>query len=209
MTSEITQRFVAVPLAVLLVAQAPATQRHAVANHFSLPPILKAAPSAPSANVVSNGGFESGKIDGGWIACGGAAAYVTVAPARAGAFAQYSGMRDGRGEPAGDSGVCRAIRIPAGAVLSADLYQLSNEGDTRFAYQEADLLDQRGNIVVNLYRAANYAPRWIRGSWNLGAYAGNTYWLYFGVHGDGYANATTQQFLTNVVLTGRTAPPHE
>ncbi|MBV9262695.1 MAG: hypothetical protein JO324_00125, partial [Candidatus Eremiobacteraeota bacterium] len=162
----------------------------------------KPTATASPDNLVANGRFESGKIDGGWIQCGTQPAYVTTAPVRTGSFAQYSGTRDGRGEPDGDSGVCQAVRIPPDAVLVAELYQLSNEPDARFAYQEADLLDQRGDIVVNLYRAVNDSPRWSRGRWNLAAYAGSTYWLYFGVHGDGFAKATTQQFVGNVVLTG-------
>ncbi len=198
-----------VPFAMMLLAQASLVQRHATANHFQLPAILRASSGSATGNVLSNGGFESGKIDGGWIQCGAAAAYVTAAPSRPRSFAQYSGTRDGRSEPAGDSGVCQAVRIPIGAILTADLYQLSNEADTRFAYQEADLLDQRGNVVVNLYKAVNNAPRWVRGSWNLSGYAGNTYWLYFGVHGDGYGNAATQQFLDDVVLTGSAAPRTE
>jgi hypothetical protein len=38
--------------------------------------------------------------------------------------------------------------------------------------------------------------------WNLGAFAGRTYWLYFGVHGDGYSSLSTQQFLDDVRLAG-------
>jgi len=205
----LSARFLVAPLAVALVAQTPSPGRHIVSNRFVLPAILKATATASSDNLVSNGNFEGGKIDEGWIECGTQPAYVTIGPARAGSFALYSGTRDGRGEPDGDSGVCQAVRVPAGAVLTAELYQLSNEPDARFAYQEADLLDQRGNIVVNLYRAANDSPRWTRGSWNLGAYAGNTYWLYFGVHGDGYAKATTQQFVTKVMLTGSASPRPE
>ncbi|MBV9233699.1 MAG: hypothetical protein JO030_06630 [Candidatus Eremiobacteraeota bacterium] len=191
-------------LALVLLAEVP-LQRHAVAQQFRLPATLDAA----ARPTVRNGDFASRKIDGGWIDCGTAPASVSVAPARPGAFAQYSGMRGGRGEPEGDSGVCQAIRVPRDGLLQADLYELSNERDTRFAYQEADLLDRRGNVVVNLYKTVNNVPRWARGTWNLGAYAGNTYWLYFGVHGDGYENATTEQFVRRVVLTGRASSPRE
>ena len=195
-------------LIAVLLAQTAAPQRHAVPQHFRLPAVLSVG-AAPANAGIGNGDFANGKIDGGWIECGTAPAYVTAAPSRPGRFAQYSGARDGRGEPRGDSGVCQAIRVRPGAVLSADVYQLSNEPDTRFAYQEADLLDRRGNVVVNLYKSVNNVPRWRHGTWNLGAYAGNAYWLYFGVHGDGYGNATTQQFVHRVALTGSASAPRE
>ncbi len=98
------------------------------------------------------------------------------------------------------------MTIPRGALLTARLYQLSNEPDASFAYQEGDLLDDRGNVVVNLYKSVNNRAAWVLGRWNLAAYAGRTLWLYFGVHGDGYAKRSTQQFVDDVILTGATGP---
>ena len=45
------------------------------------------------------------------------------------------------------------------------------------------------------------------GRWNLGAYAGRTVWIYFGVHGDGYSKRSTQQFLDDVNLTSAASAP--
>jgi|SRR6516225_5988403 hypothetical protein len=185
-------------------------QRHAVAGHFNVPRVPAASATARNArNLITNPGFESGQIDGGWYQCGDSPAFVTRTHPHNGAYDEYSGTRSGTGEPLGNSGVCQAIAIPAGASLTAHVYQLSNELDTRYAYQEADLLDDRGNVVVNLYKSVNYRPAWVRGTWNLGAYAGRTYWLYFGVHGDGYQKLATQQFVDDVTLTGGTSPSRE
>ncbi len=98
------------------------------------------------------------------------------------------------------------MTVPVAGLLTARLYQLSNEGGATFAYQEADLLDDRGNVVVNLYKAVNYKAAWVLGKWNLTAYAGRTFWLYFGVHGDGYPKLSTQQFVDDVVLTSASSP---
>ena len=185
-------------------------QRHAVAGHFNVPRVPAASATARNArNLITNPGFESGQIDGGWYQCGDSPAFVTRTHPHNGAYDEYSGTRSGTGEPLGNSGVCQALAIPAGASLTAHVYQLSNELDTRYAYQEADLLDDRGNVVVNLYKSVNYRPAWVRGTWNLGAYAGRTYWLYFGVHGDGYQKLATQQFVDDVTLTGGTSPSRE
>lgn len=197
--------------ALILAGQTtPATQRHVVAGHFNVPAV-NALPQSTSTsqNLVGNPGFETGRIDGGWYQCGDVAAYTTAAHPHTGAFDQYSGTRNGAGEPQGNSGVCQPVAIPTGAILTAWLYQLSNEPDASFAYQEADLLDDRGNVVVNLYKAVNNRSAWVRGIWNLAAFSGRKYWLYFGVHGDGDPKFSTQQFLDDVTLTGSSSPPPE
>jgi hypothetical protein len=184
--------------------------RQAVPSHFDVPPSHGAVTvTNPTNNAVTNGDFESGKIDGGWFQCGDFTAYTTTQHPHGGSYDEYSGTPSGVGEPLGDSGVCQAITIPVGAVLTAQLYQLSNEPDATFAYQEADLLDDSGNVVINLYKTVNNRAQWLRGTWNLDAYAGRTFWLYFGVHGDGYQKLTTQQFLDDVLVTGSTSPPDE
>ncbi len=194
---------VAALLLLVLVGAAPGgEQRHTVAGHFKLPRLPASRPSSsPSLNVVTNSSFESGSIDGGWYQCGDVNAYATTEHPYLGRYEEYSGLPSGAGEPLGNSGVCQRVTIPQTGVLTARLYQLSNENGTALAYQEADLLDDRGNVVVNLFRAVNNRPEWVLGRWNLGAYAGRTLWIYFGVHGDGYPKLSTQQFLDEVTLT--------
>ncbi len=79
--------------------------------------------------------------------------------------------------------------------------QLSNEESAALAYQEADLLDDRGNLVVNLSGPSTISPFGCAGSGISAAYGGRTLWLYFGVHGDGYPNRSTQQYVDDVTLT--------
>jgi hypothetical protein len=192
-------------LAVGILAATPASARparHTVAGHFNVPRASTPRLSGYGANVITNPGFESGNVDGGWHQCGDVRAFVTRDHPFSGSYDEYSGTANGQGEPTGNSGVCQQVTIPPGGVLTAKLYQLSNEADTTLAYQEADLLDNRGNVVVNLYKSVNNNPSWVSGMWNLGAFAGRTYWLYFGVHGDGYSSRSTQQFLDDVRLAG-------
>ncbi len=200
---------VAVFLLVLLVGAAPgAEHRRAVPSHFNLPRLPASRPtSSPSLNLVTNSSFESGSVDGGWYQCGDVKAYTTTEHPYLGRYEEYSGVPSGVGEPLGNSGICQRVTIPPGGVLTARLYQLSNENGTAFAYQEADLLDDRGNVVLNLFRAVNNRPEWVLGRWNLDGYAGRTLWMYFGVHGDGYPKLSTQQFLDDVILTSAGSAP--
>ncbi|MGA9945212.1 MAG: hypothetical protein WBP75_09260, partial [Candidatus Cybelea sp.] len=203
---------VAALLPLVLVGAAPgAGQRHAVTGHFNLPRLPASRPaSSPSLNVVTNSSFESGSIDGGWYQCGDVNAYATTEHPYVGRYEEYSGLPSGVGEPLGNSGVCQRVTIPKAGVLTARLYQLSNENGAAFAYQEADLLDDRGNVIVNLFRAVNNRPTWVLGRWNLDGYAGRTLWIYFGVHGDGYPKLSTQQFLDDVILTtAESVPPKQ
>jgi len=200
------RELVAATLAVLLVGASPEAARHAVAGHFNVPSVYVSVPvSNPAINLISNAGFESGSVDGGWYQCGDVSAFTTKEHPYEGLYDEYSGALTRNTEPRGNSGVCQRVTIPPQAVLSAQLYQLSNEGSTAFAYQEADLLDARGDVILNLFKSVNSRAAWLPGRWNLGAYAGRTVWLYFGVHGDGNQAHATQQFLDDVVLRSTSA----
>ena len=200
-------KVVAVVAAVVLVGATSESARHVISGHYNVPRIYVPTAAATAAgNAIANAGFESGGINGGWYQCGDVGAYTTTEHPFSGAYDEYSGTPNGVGEPQGNSGVCQRVAIPPAALLTARLYQLSNEGDATFAYQEADLLDDRGDVVVNLYKAVNNKAAWILGRWNLEAYAGRTFWLYFGVHGDGYPKLSTQQFLDDVVLASGSSP---
>ena len=202
---------VAVALGALLVALGAApqdSQRHAVPGRYNVTHGFVTNPaSSDTSNAIANGGFETGGVDRSWYQCGDANAYTTKEHPYAGAYDEYSGTQSGSGEPLGNSGVCQRVTIPPGALLTARLYQLSDEPDASFAYQEGDLLDDHGAVVVNLYKAVNNKPEWVLGRWNLDAYAGRTLWLYFGVHGDGERKHSTQQFLDDVTLTAASPRP--
>jgi cell division septation protein DedD len=154
-------------------------------------------------NIIANPGFESGTT--GWLQCGNVnATVVTTHP--------HSGSRDerdgsGSAEPNGDTGLCQAVKIPASGNLDFWVYQLSNEGGTTYAWQEADLLDSNGNRVDQFYQTSTNVAGWAHKSYNVAAYAGGTYYLYIGVHGDGYTGAFTQQFVDDVNLSSGTSTP--
>ena len=64
--------------ALLAATAAPARpHRHTVVGHFMVPKQKARRSPNYSANVITNPGFESGNIDGGWHQCGDMRAYVT------------------------------------------------------------------------------------------------------------------------------------
>jgi hypothetical protein len=155
-----------------------------------------------AADAVADAGFESGGFRY-WQQCGNVNASITAARAHGGKYTQKSGSS--AGEPSGDEGVCQAVLIPPYARLTFWVYQYSTEPDTTFAYQEAQLFDASGATVKQLYQTVRTTNGWEQQSYDLGAYAGQTLYLYFGVHGDGYAGAYTIQFVDDVALTSGSA----
>jgi hypothetical protein len=180
----------------------PPAERHAVVSHPRPPARARLVrPNAP--NAVPDPGFESGGFSY-WQQCGSVNASITAARAHDGRYAQKSGSS--AGEPLGDEGVCEAVVVPPGAKLTFWVYQYATEPDTAYAYQEAQLFDARGTTVKQLYRTAGSTSGWVQQSFDLGDVAGQTLYLYFGVHGDGYAGAYVIQYVDDVSLTGGAGP---
>ena len=182
-------------------------ERNAVSRHISVPgnlPRRAAYAHTMVSNVVTNPGFETGAINSGWFQCGNVNASVTTLHPHSGRYDEKSG--NGTSEPNGDTGPCQSVTIPASGQLSFWVYQRSDESDTSYAWQEADLLDSYGNVVQNFYTSVNNTGGWQQINVDLSAYAGGSYYLYFGVHGDGYGGAYTQQFIDDVSLTSGGVP---
>ncbi|MBV9269666.1 MAG: hypothetical protein JO165_01125 [Candidatus Eremiobacteraeota bacterium] len=181
--------------------------RRQVPTQISVPAFARGtmAVHPDATNVITNPGFETGAINTGWFQCGNINASVVTTHPHSGSYDERSGT--GNGEPNGDTGVCQQVTIPASGTLSFWVYQRSNEGGTTYAWQEADLLDSSGNRLVNFYTSSGNGNAWVQKSYNLSAYAGNTYYLYIGVHGDGYPYAYTQQFADDVNLSGAGSTP--
>ena len=167
-------------------------------------------PIAPFAtNSIVNPGFETGNFSG-WSFCGTSDMNPTVSTnhPHSGSYSGRMGSTNSNaGEPNGDSGICQQVTIPSSGQLSFWVYQISTEPDTTYEWQEADLLDANGNRVVNFYTSVNDYAGWVQKSYNLSTYAGHTYWLYFGVHGDGWPYSYTWQYVDDISLTGGSSTP--
>ena len=189
--------------------QARVRHRRSFKGSLRTPGDFEQRPIVPFAtNVVTNPSFETGTFSG-WSFCGSSNMNPTVSTnhPHSGSYSGRMGSTNsGAGEPNGDSGICQQVTIPSSGVLTFYVYQQSDEADTTYAWQEADLLDSSGNRVLNLYYSVNNYAGWVQKSYNLSSYAGKTYYLYFAVHGDGYPYTYTWQYVDDVSLTGGSTP---
>ncbi len=157
-------------------------------------------------NVLADPGFESGGF-ASWSQCGNVDASMSTTRAHSGTYSMHAGSAGSTsGEINGDAGVCQQVTIPSSGTLTFWVYAFSNESSTTYAYQEAELMDSSGTTVKMLWQAVDETNGWVQHSVSVSAYAGQTLWLYFGVHGDGYASAYTILYVDDVSLTGGATP---
>ena len=158
-------------------------------------------------NILQDPGFESGGFTY-WPQCGSVNASMTTAKAHTGTYSLKAGSASSTsGEINGDAGVCQQVTVPTSGTLTFWEYASSNESSTTYAYEEVDLLDSTGATVALLYQAVDNTGGWVQRTINVSSYAGQTLWLYFGVHGDGYTGTYTTFYVDDVSLSSGTATP--
>ena len=106
---------------------------------------------------------------------------------------------EARPEVNGTVGACQQLVVPAGGTITFYVYEGTND-TIKYADQEADLLSSPSStsIVKQLFKEATATGAWVKRSYDVSAYAGQTLWLYFGVRGNGYANDYVYQYVDNV-----------
>jgi hypothetical protein len=211
--SEIASSVLAVSLNNLVIARTKVDQASTVqdnsgrtltpATHTIRPGRTDAARTNAS-NIISDPGFESGGFTY-WPQCGNVNAKINTSKPHTGSYSEQSGTTTT--EPNGDAGVCQQVTIPSSGTLTFWVWQSTNETSTTYSYQEADLLDSNGYVIDNLYTTVSNAQTWAQKSYNLSSYAGQTVWLYFGVHGDGTSGYHDLQYVDDVSLTSGSATP--
>ena len=160
-----------------------------------------------STNILSDPGFESGGF-ASWAQCGNVNAAMSTTRAHTGTYSARGGSAGSTsGEINGDAGVCQQVTIPASGVLTFWYYGFSNESSTTYAYQEAELFDANGVTVKMLWQAVDESSGVDAEDVDVSAYAGQTLYLYFGVHGDGYTGTYTILYVDDVSLSGGSSTP--
>jgi len=205
-----------VSLSNLVIAETAPVTRSPGASPALRPPASPATQDVPSVapratNVVSDPGFESGGFKDGWLRCERKlpdAPYATISTAEvhSGKYAARMGSTSTTsGEPTGYSGICQWVTIPTGGVISAFLYQTTNETSTAIASQEVLLLNADGSIASTLSQTATNKAGWVQHSWNVSAFAGKRLYLSFGVQGNGDKSHYSIQYVDGVSLTAASA----
>ncbi|HEX6481987.1 MAG TPA: carboxypeptidase regulatory-like domain-containing protein [Ktedonobacteraceae bacterium] len=151
----------------------------------------------PGNNLIANGGFES---TGNWVYSG------TSHPARSTqAHSGHYSLKVGTSSSQqGDSIGYQMVSIPANAThasLSFYYWPASNDS-SMYAWQEADVVDGHGNVLQQLFQNTTNDRVWIRMTFDLTAYAGQTIGIQFLDHelsnGGSYY---TYMYVDDVVLT--------
>jgi subtilase family serine protease len=169
------------------------------------------SPNDSNGNLV-NGSFESGSFNPGWINESTRSSYaqVTTAQAEQGSYSAFTGSLNPP-EINGWGSVAQLVTVPTNGVLSFWVYQGSNEGQmgygTKYAWQAGYLLNQRGAILDTFYKTVNNTNGWVNYQVNLGAYAGQKDYIYFGCYGDGYSQTYVYQYVDNVAWAGSSPTP--
>ena len=160
--------------------------------------------STGATNAVADGGFESGGFSV-WQQCGSVNAAIVTSPVHSGSYSELSGSTSSP-EVNGYAGVCQQVTIPSNGVLTFWVNEGTNDSLT-YADQEADLLDSSGNVVDTIFSEAASTNGWVERTYNLSQYAGQSYWLFFGVYGNGWGGGYIYQYLDDVSLTAGGVSP--
>ncbi len=157
-----------------------------------------------ASGALVDGGFESGGYTY-WQQCGSVNARILTSRPHTGSYSDLNGQVSSP-EINGDSGLCQQVTVPSGGKISFWLYEGTNETSTTYSFQEADLLDSAGYVLQNLFTEAKTTGGWVQRTYDVSSYAGQTVWLYFGVHADGYSSGYIYQYVDDVAWNSSATP---
>ncbi len=189
-----------------LPAASSRAARPTAARRIALPAAksVRKASATGATNAVADGGFESGGFSV-WQQCGSVNAAIVTSPVHSGSYSELSGATS-TPEVNGYAGVCQQVTIPSNGVLTLWVNEGTND-TLAYADQEGDLLDSSGNVVDTIFSEAATTNGWVERSYNLSQYAGQSYWLFFGVYGNGWTSGYIYQYLDDVSLTAGGVSP--
>jgi subtilase family serine protease len=160
--------------------------------------------ASPKKNYIRNSGFEHRMKQ--WQSCGTVAPAITGQHPHAGRFDAVTGSLDATApDVKGWSAICQLVTIPNNAKLVAFLYDQTNNPSIDDSFQAVGLMTKFGKVVTLLRKSSANHKHWIRRSFKLKDYAGQSLYVFFGVHGKGQKKYFDTQFVDSVSLTG-TAP---
>lgn len=154
----------------------------------------------PSAtNLIQNGGFEA---SGNWTYTGSSLPVRTTTRAHSGSYALQVGASSGQ---QGDSTAYQTLTIPS-TVTSATLdfyYWPTTNDSSSYASQEADIANNGGQVVQQLFKKTTNDRTWLHLSFDLSKYAGQTIDVQFLDHetSNGSSSYYSYMYVDDVVLS--------
>jgi hypothetical protein len=149
-------------------------------------------------NLIKNGGFETSD---GWTYAGQYPPARTTTRAHSGRYSLKVGLGHGQ---QGDSITYQMVTIPSSAtsgILSFYYWPVSNDSIS-YAWQEADIINRSGQVIQQLFQKTTNNRTWIRLTFDLSKYAGQTIGIQFLDHenSNGYSYYT-YMYVDDVALT--------
>ncbi len=156
--------------------------------------------SAPSTQLIQNGGFEAGTL-ANWTAGGVYAPFTTIAQKHGGAYSAQVGASSG-GEPNGDSSLSQTITLPSSATKATLTfwYWPSTTDTITYDWQEAQVQNSSGTLLAQIMKVCSNAHAWTQVNYDLTPYKGQTIRIYFNDHQDGYGDLT-YMYLDDISVT--------
>jgi hypothetical protein len=161
-------------------------------------PIPTPTGTPTTTNLIKNGGFETSD---GWTYAGQYPPARTTTRAHSGRYSLKVGLGHGQ---QGDSITYQMVTIPSSAtsgILSFYYWPVSNDSIS-YAWQEADIINRSGQVIQQLFQKTTNNRTWIRLTFDLSKYAGQTIGIQFLDHenSNGYSYYT-YMYLDDVALT--------
>ncbi len=132
------------------------------------------ATACAQANLIQNGDFEEGSLNGWQV---NTVNYTAVATdiVHSGNYAAVLGRRSGGGANVGSDQIAQSITVPAaGATLSFWFWPYESWGFPAREWQAAYILDQNGAVLATVMKVISKAQRWQEVSYDLSRFAGQT-----------------------------------
>ena len=161
-------------------------------------PIPTPTGTPTTTNLIQNGGFETSD---GWTYAGQDSPVRTTTRAHSGRYSLLVGLSHGQ---QGDSITYQMVTIPSSATsgtLSFYYWPASNDSIS-YAWQEADIINGSGQVIQQLFQKTTNDRTWIRLTFDLSKYAGQTIGIQFLDHenSNGYSYYT-YMYVDDVALT--------
>jgi len=149
-------------------------------------------------NLIQNGGFET---SGSWAYTGQNLPIRTTTRPHSGSYSLRVGTTSGQ---QGDSIADQMVTIPSSAT-SASLsfyYWPTTNDSSKYAWQEADIINSSGQVIQQLFRKTTNDRAWIQLTFDLSKYRGQTIGIQFLDHenANGYSYYA-YMYVDDVALT--------
>jgi len=161
------------------------------------------------ADLITNGGFETGSFAPGWVIDGfNNPPVVSTANPHSGTYSAAAGdfaPLFSTSEPFGDSSFYQQFTVPAsGGILS--FWHWDYTTDTIFFdWQDAYITDSSGTILATIFHQCLNDPIWTNQTFDMAPYAGQTVRVKFLVHQDGFGD-DTGMYVDDVSVNGAVVP---